>query len=484
MLNYILEITQGLKVTDFIDIGIIATVIYLLLIWFKRARARFIFFGMLILGVVYILARLFGLYLTTIAFQAFYTIALIAVLIIFQDDIRHLFERIGIWGVSRKRRLAISFTQDTEILSSALAGLSRKKIGALVVVPGKDPLERHLEVGINLEGVVSKELLESIFDPHSPGHDGAVILKRDQVIKFGCHLPLSTNIKEIGRLGTRHAAALGLAERTDALCIVVSEEEGTISVAEEGRMRQLKDAAELPLILENFYRKNFPKREKGAFRSFLTEHFIEKIIAIIFACGLWFIFGYGVEVIRRDFIVPVEYRNLAQDIIIKEPKAKEVTVALSGSAQKFSLFNPEELKVSLDMARIKDGENVFSMGKDLIRTPSGISVVDIEPREITITAYRMIPVMISINLNTEGRAPSGLNIREIKVIPKEISVTVPSIMPKDKISIATEPVDLKTITQTTTLIPKLIIPPEIRFPGDKYPEVTVTIEVENTGQTE
>ena len=478
ILNYSAEFLQNLRFADFIDIGIIAIFIYLLMVWLKKARVRFILAGMIILGLVYILARLFGLYLTTMIFQGFFAIFLIMIVVIFQDDFRHFFERIAIWGITRRRPRVAPQNQDIAMLTSGLSNLSRKKIGALVVVRGQDPLNRYLEAGTYSDALLSQILIESIFEPNSPSHDGAVIIEGMRLAMFGCHLPLSTNIEEIGHLGTRHAAALGLAERTDALCIVVSEERATISVAEGGGITQLKDIGELRNILERFYRENFPAKHKALSTDFLKGHFLEKIIAVVLASGLWLAFGHRTETIRRDFVIPIEYRNLTQDRIISETKPKEVTITLSGSERAFNLLDPKELKLSMDMSKIKEGEDKYYLNKDMVRKPAGLSLVNIEPKEIPLRVYKMISVTIPIQIKTNGHPPSGVNIKEMKVEPQSVSVMMPDIIGREKISITTEPIDLKSITETTTLVPKLIIPPEIRFPSDKPPEVKITIEVE------
>ncbi|PIP21207.1 MAG: hypothetical protein COX40_00685 [Candidatus Omnitrophica bacterium CG23_combo_of_CG06-09_8_20_14_all_40_11] len=478
MLKYILEVAQSIRLIDLIDIGVITIFIYLLLVWLKKARARFILIGMVILGSIYIFARVFGLYLTTIVFQAFFAIFLITIVVIFQEDLRHLFEHIAIWGISRKYIRKIPVREEIDTLSSAIANLSRKKIGALVVIRGKDPLGRHIEAGTDLDGLLSGVLLESIFDPNVPSHDGAVIVDGIRITKFSTHLPLSTNIQEIGRLGTRHAAALGLTEHTDALCIVVSEERGIISVAEAGKLKQFNDVTELQRVLEDFYRKRFPAKRRSSLVDFLAGHFLEKIIALVLAVSLWFTFGHRIEMIRRDFTIPIEYRNLSSDKIVGEPKQKQVSVTLSGTERIFNLLKPEELKLSLDMSGIKDGENKFFITKDLIKYPTGLSVVNIEPEEIKLKVYRMISLDIPIEVNTQGRPPSDVKINQIRTVPEKVQVLIPSIIPQDKIKITTEPIDLKSITETTTLTPKFIIPPEVRFQDDKYPEIKVIIEVE------
>lgn len=475
MINYIGAFFQNTSFMDFLDIGIISAFIYIILAWLQKARARFIFIGMIAIGLIYIMARLLGLYLTTMALQAFFAVALIMVVVIFQDDLRHFFERIAIVGITRRRHITTSSDEKIDILISAIANLSRKKIGALIVLKGKDPLDRHLEAGIHIDGLMSQVLLESIFDPHVPSHDGAVIVEGGRVARLGCHLPLSTNINEIGRLGTRHAAALGITEHTDSLSLVVSEEHGTIAVADNGKMKHIKEITQLKSILKYFYNTRYPEKKGLGFLNFLVEHFPEKIIAVILACSLWMAFGHRTEMVRRDMVIPIEYRNLAADRIIKEPKVKEVTVTLSGTEQEFSLIKSKEMKISVDTSEIKDGENIFVLTKDLVRNNAGLAVVNIDPDEIPLNSYRMIPIEIAIELKTKGTPPKDITITDMKVEPKTVPAFFPSILPKAKASISMEPVDLSSIIDNTVIVPKLSIAPDINFPNDRYPEVKVTI---------
>ncbi len=477
MLQYFMGMFRSIRVIDFIDIAIIAIMIYLVLLWLKKARARFILIGMIIIGLIYVLAKIFSLYMTTMFFQGFFAILLIMVVIIFQDEFRHFFERVAVLGTQRRRR-GVSYGQDIEILSSAIANLSRKQIGALVAIRGRDPLDRHLEAGIRVDGLLSQVLLESLFDPHAPSHDGAVILDGGRVGRFSAYLPLSTNVNEIGRSGTRHAAALGLTERSDALCIVVSEERGTISVAEAGRIRELSDPAQLNSILADFYRSRYPEKKGSTLTDLLAGHLSEKILAIILAAAIWAIFGYQKDIIRRDFVIPVEYRNLSQDRIIGEPKPKEVTITLNGAERAFNMVDPKELKLSLDMSKVQDGENNIILNEEMARYPAGFSVLNIEPERIKLKIERMVTFTVPVEVKTQGTLPAGLSLVQIKVEPKEIQVVAPSTLPTGKINITTDVIDLKTITATTTFTPKLIVPPQVTLTANKYLDIKVTVEVE------
>jgi len=137
----------------------------------------------------------------------------------------------------------------------AVQVLSRNKVGALLVIEGQTGLNDVLETGIKVDGLVSAEFLVNIFVPNTPLHDGATIIRGDRVMAAGCFLPLSENPDLGQELGTRHRAALGITEQSDAISIVVSEETGTISVAQEGKLRRYLDESSLKEYLENNYKK-------------------------------------------------------------------------------------------------------------------------------------------------------------------------------------------------------------------------------------
>src|SRR5699024_8867990 len=124
----------------------------------------------------------------------------------------------------------------TDIIAEAASKMADEKTGALIVIRGNDQWDRHIHGGIKLEGEISLPFLLSIFNPESPGHDGAVLLEDHEITRFGVHLPLSTNLNRQLTSGTRHAAALGMSEHCDALVVVVSEERGVISVAQAGHL--------------------------------------------------------------------------------------------------------------------------------------------------------------------------------------------------------------------------------------------------------
>ena len=255
--------------------------------------------------------------------------------------------------------------------------------------------------------MLSEPLLESIFDPHSIGHDGAVIIDRGRLVRFGCHLPLSTSVERIGNLGLRHTAALGLSERTDVTCIVVSEERGTVSVAYGGRIDVLKSPTELSMILERLYGKKIPKGARGHILGWFRRNPLEKATAILLASLLWVAFGYQKDLVRRDVTLPIEYRNLSPQWVIEGTKITEAKVTLSGPEQAFNLLNPANLRISVDLSGVREGRQEIELANDMIKTPANVSVVSVTPSRIIVNASRLRSMVLPVDVRSEGALPAG-----------------------------------------------------------------------------
>ncbi|HNZ33588.1 MAG: diadenylate cyclase [Pseudomonadota bacterium] len=477
----ITTLVHSFRIQDFFDILLIAFMIYGLLVWFRDAASRFVLVGIGILGIIYYLARSFQLYLSAAVLQGFFAVILLAMVIIFQEEFRRFFERIATWGRFRKSGRVSSLHEEVEIIVQSVATLARQHTGALIVIPGEDPLDRHLSGGNPLDGILSQPLLESLFDPHSIGHDGAIIIDHGRVVRFGCHLPLSTDAEKIGNLGLRHTAALGLSERTDATCIVVSEERGTVSVAYGGRIEVLKSPTELGMILERLYGKKMPKGKAGRVLGWFRRNPLEKATAILLASVLWVAFGYQKDLVRRDFTLPIEYRNLSPQWIIEGSKVTEAKVTLSGPEQAFNLLNPATLRLSVDLSGVREGRQEIELTNDMIRTPANISVVSVSPSRIVVNASRLRSAVFPVDVRSDGTLPPGVVLQRIEVQPTHVTVLVPKRFVGTDLQIPTEPVDLRKVSSTATVTAKLITPPEVSFEGGKSLSVEVTIRVRPRG---
>ncbi len=224
-----------LSPTAAIDILIVAFLIYQLLLLIQGRRAVHVAIGLVMLVLIYIAAiwaRLTLLH-TILATLAPYTA--IALIVMFQTELRRMLMRLGrrpFLGISQLERREV-----TQEILLAVADLSQRKVGALIVVERKIGLRTFAESGVNLDAVVSRDLLCSIFEPGGSLHDGAVIVQGDRIVSAACFLPLTTNPLLVTEIGTRHRAALGISEESDCLAVVVSEETGRISVAAFGEIQ-------------------------------------------------------------------------------------------------------------------------------------------------------------------------------------------------------------------------------------------------------
>jgi diadenylate cyclase len=379
----------NIRIADVVDILFVATMFYTASVWLKQTRAAFIVRGLFILVVVYIVARQFGLELTAWIFQGFFAIFLIIVVVIFQEELRQLFERIAVWSFATQRPSPLR-SETADILTRTLADLARDRVGAIVVIQGKDPLARHITGGIESDGKLSEPIVKSIFDPHSPGHDGAVIIERDRISRFAAHLPLSKDLSQLYDVGTRHSAALGLAELTDALCLVVSEERGRISVARNGRLRAITNPQELGLQLHQFLHEKYPPATEQKWLSvqLLRENWLAKAVTVGLAIGLWYVLVPGSEKIEATYNVSVAVDNLPQDLTLDSVKPDRVQATLVGPKRAFYLFDPTKLKVTVDASLVDSGRRTFRITEQNLSFPKDLNLQDLTPTTLQISVSR------------------------------------------------------------------------------------------------
>jgi uncharacterized protein (TIGR00159 family) len=374
--------------SEIIDIIFVAVLIYTAIVWAQRTRAAFVVRGILVLGSIYIIARLLDLQMTAWVFQGFFAVFLIMIVVIFQEELRQIFERIAVWSLTRRRTPALR-SSTADVLVRTVADLAKKKIGALIVIRGNDPLERHMTGGIPLDGRLSEPLLRSIFDPHSPGHDGAVLIEQNRVTRFAVHLPLSKDLQQLAHVGTRHSAALGLAELADALCLVVSEERGTVSTAENGRLREMATLQELGAVIQQFLETKFPsKPPKGIPIQFFRRNWLAKLISMTLAVGFWYIFVPGSKTVEVSYKVPVNVVNLPANFQVEAIEPPVVTATFLGPRRAFYLFDRKKLTVAVDVALVELGRRRFNISEQNIRYPKDLTLQELNPSTIRISVKK------------------------------------------------------------------------------------------------
>jgi uncharacterized protein (TIGR00159 family) len=237
------------SVRDLIDIALVAFIIYRFLLLIRGTRGVQMTFGIVLLLLFYWITRYYRLAAVQWLLSNVLTYIVFGIIVLYQSEIRHGLTGIGktsIWGHQRRRG-----PDGFEEIVLAATTLASKKIGALVVIERDIGLRNYVESGIALDAMLTYDLLVTIFIPNTPMHDGAVIVQRNRIMAAGCFLPLTLDPYLSKELGTRHRAAIGITEETDAVAIIVSEETGTISLALGGRITRNLDSAGLRAALRN-----------------------------------------------------------------------------------------------------------------------------------------------------------------------------------------------------------------------------------------
>ena len=240
MLEQIEGVIQTITVLDLVDILVVTYFLYRLYQMLKNTRAASLVKGLLVLLIAALVSNWLHLHVINWLLEKSMTVVLVALPVVFQPELRRALEQIGRGRFFRKT--VVLDEEEVEHMLSALAtaamAMSRNKIGALIVFERETGLDDYIETGIQIDALVSHELFMNIFIPNTPLHDGAVIIRGNRIKAAGCLLPLTEDRNLSKELGTRHRAAIGLSEQSDALVLIVSEETGTISLARSGVLQR------------------------------------------------------------------------------------------------------------------------------------------------------------------------------------------------------------------------------------------------------
>lgn len=375
----------AVRLEDLLDIALVALALSVALSWLRRRSTRPILFVAVIAVGVYLLARWLNLYLTLQLFRVGLIVFLAATLLAYQEDLRRGFERLAAGHFFPRRTKAGPHEQVIFTLTEAAFDLAERRFGALIVIRGVEPLDRHLRGGWSVGGKPSLPLLLSIFDPHTPAHDGAVIIDENgRLERLGVHLPLTSNLAALEGRGTRHAAALGLAEGSDAVVIVVSEESGRISLAHGDQIEPVATHEELAARLTKFLEDTRPRPRR--LRPGWPRELEVKVAATVLAVALWFALAAPSEPVQRILAVPIEFRNVPRGWTLEEPFPALAEVTLVGPEPVFRNLTAEELRLTIDFPRPEAGGNQIPTESGTVNAPQPLRVISLNPETIWIVA--------------------------------------------------------------------------------------------------
>jgi diadenylate cyclase len=472
------SLTDHLRVVDLLDIAVVAVLLYVCLNWLRRRSSRALLVAILLIALLYVLGRALKMYLLSQVFQVGLSVVILGLILVFQEDIRRAFERLARWrpGNPMTDEETTGATLDT--LVEAIGQLVESRTGALIVLEGRQSLDRYVRGGVKVDGQISIPLLLSIFDPNSPGHDGAVLIDGDRLASMGLHLPLSENVEQLGGHGTRHSAALGLAERSDALVVTVSEENGTVSVAEGGRLKTLANPAQLIERLDRFTSSLAPQGAVSGVRNLLTRNLGLKLTSLAAAAGLWLILASGVETVYPTYTVPIELRNIPAGLELTGPKPQAVDVTLSGSERELEFLDPRQLVITVDLANAREGRQEINLTEQNLNNPPGVEPVGFEPGVLRFELHRYVRKELPVKVRRSDPRP-GLQISEIDIRPPRINVRVRQDRADALTQLTTQMIGLAGVTgpRELTVPAEVILPRGVELAEGAPATVTVRIRI-------
>lgn len=478
----IINFFQNVRIVDVLDIAIISFFLYLILNWLRQSASRRSFLSFSVLIVIYFIARFSGMYLTEYLIEGIFIIILIGIVVVFQSDMRRIFDRIGSWSMFGNSS-STSSNIATSIITEATAKMAEKKTGALIVIKGKESWERHMHGGIELNGQITIPLLHSIFNKYAPGHDGAVLLEGNKITKFGVHLPLSTNLYKMSRGGTRHTAALGISEQCDALVVIVSEERGAISIAKDGQIDELESSSDLKKHLDEFWSEHYQVNSSSFTQWWKRRSLRTALAAVALSIILWLTFAYPWDIGIRSFDVPIEFKNLqSSNVVLQDSIPSQATIRVSGSDQAFRTLDQSGLLISFDLATENINDGILEISGENINLPADLRFFEASPPTLSLRPQKFSTLEVPVKITTTGTIRSNLQLVSLTASPSVIQVLADTTnnLPD---SISTEPVDLRTIQTSATIQKRLRLNARsFKLPDQASNQVYIKIEVRKNSE--
>ena len=461
-----------------LDILIFAFVIYILSCTLHASGTWKIAIGLAIAALVAATASMIGLRGVEWIFTNLSQVILIVLIVIFQPEIRKILERTTSLLGSRSQSNGDFLPT---LIEQTLFALAERKWGAIIVLPGKDPLQQWITEGVKVDALPSFPLLVSIFDPNSPGHDGAVIVENNRIARIGVHLPLSQAAKLPESHGTRHYASMGLAEKSDALVLTASEERGRITMFHEGAMLPVEkkgDIAAQILAHNRASASTISPAPNSKARIWPTV--MEIGISIIVAALFWTtVIMSKTETREMIFTVPIQYTGLQKDLVLEGDVPTEVKLHLEGSSSLLTTLDLSQLRVQVDLGSVSEGRQTIALSSQNVRVTKRVKVVDINPSFIAFEVKALHETILPIKPQLVGKTLEGVIIGSISLNPNNVRVLMPESSKNFQAPsyLLTTPIYIHGLKERTTVYCKIIVPAGIQTPDRRWPDVEVRINV-------
>ncbi|MBK5275370.1 MAG: TIGR00159 family protein [Desulfuromonadales bacterium] len=427
-----------IRIQDLADILIMTFLLYQLYSWFRKTRAMQVLLGLGVVTLIYFATRFLDLYMTSWILQELGTVLIILIIVVFQAEIRQALYRFSLlrnFFDPREKEQHSHFQQ----ISDTLFMLAGRRIGALLVFKRMDSLADLMLNGVRLDCEISPQILETIFYSGTPLHDGAALIRDGRIALASCHLPLSSNPDLPQYLGTRHRAALGLSERTDAIVVAVSEERGEVSLADAGEFLKLGSPAALVAALEQ---RVSPVNEKTVLTVWqkLFSNLLPKMALLLIVTAFWALITFRQGQITT-VTTPVRLQGLADELILVRSSPEELEVQLKSLSSLTPTPAKLDISANVDLSGIREGQTVVRIKNSDFSLPSGMAVSSVNPSSIKVFAEKKVRKTVPVRVDLRGAPGPGMRGYDVVSDPATVVVEGPAGQISRVESIATEEID-------------------------------------------
>ena len=459
---------------DIVDIIIMSFLVYQLYRWFKNTKALQIVIGLGFLVILYFVTKNLDLYMTSWILQELGTVLFILIIVIFQTEIRQALYRFSplrnLFG-----RQANGFRLDLMELSRTIFVFAAEKTGAIIVFQRKEPLDEYLMHGVPLDSLVSTQLLASIFNEGTPLHDGAVVIRDGRVTQASCHLPLSVNSELPQFYGTRHRAALGLSERSDAAIVTISEERGEVTLALSGELEKIDTPEHLSEKLHGILMPPDQEIIRVSLREKVFSNFRPKLVTVFLVIISWVIITAkqgGILTVTA----PIKFHNLPENLVLVKSSPEEVEVQVKVISRLIPSLKQLDIVADVDLAKIREGANHLAIKNDTLQLPLGVVVSGINPSVVKVATEKKVRKNLLVRAKIIGNLPGGQRIRRTKADPATVVAEGPERALAQLESVSTEDIDLSTVRRSMVIEKGLLQPaPQVKLLRDGPVKIQLVI---------
>jgi uncharacterized protein (TIGR00159 family) len=450
--------------------------LYQLYSWFRGTRAMQVLLGLGVVTLIYFATRFLDLYMTSWVLQELGTVLIILIIVVFQTEIRQTLYRFSLLRHILDSHQETQHSQFQDI-AETLFRMASNKTGALIVFQGNESLHDLMTNGIVIDSEISPQMLESIFYDGAPFHDGAALINNGRIEKAACHLPLSVSPDVPQHLGTRHRAALGLSERSDAVIVAISEERGEVSLVTAGTLRRMENPAELIIALDELLRSG-TESPRITIRQRFFSNLLPKVSLLLGVCVFW-----GLITTRQGQITtvmaPIQLHGIPEGLVLLRTHPEDVTVQIKAMSSLVPPPSKLDLTAEIDASGITEGTTSIRVNQANINAPSGMIITSVSPSGIRVSAEKKLRKKIPVKVTLKGRLPSGRPSLQVTSEPASVEIEGPASQVSQIVSVATEDIDASRLKRGEEYLKNLRLP-------DKQVTVlrdtTVTIKLSDRGR--